>query len=625
MKKTGAIEPRRSKAEGVVTTECRSSERVEYMSDVDFDELTSDERAPLQGWDNPHDVDDAKRKIRDLQYALVGPHAGKHAFDLGASLYDLGISQKLADELIFEICTLPEEKPIRAEIERVYSVLTHPPGLKSHAPGNDADAWAERFKGDVEDPDAWLEGGQFTDGSGPRVWPKPISYQGRHGAKNADLFLAERPTRLISSDGLLYSFENRIWREIPETMLAAEIRATDPKLYLDTGNINSMVNAIHLARFTTARPYGWLEKPENAPAECDLILFRNGILDFASGELLPHDGRYFATGLPDFEFDPAKTCPRYDRFLNEVLHPSFHDTLHEFAGYAMTPDNSLGKMLALIGAGRGGKSTLAHILQLLCGPYHSISRSLTDLGGEFGLEGTMDKRLLTIPDAHDADIHKRSVALNRLKAISGNDDVGINRKNLPIVTARLIARIVIVANRHPKFLDESGALEAREIPLIFETTFRGREDFELAEKLEAELPGIANRALEGLRRLRNNGGKFTIGAKGRLAIQQIGESQSPALRFAKERLIVTGNRADYASLADVFEAYEDWANFAESLGRAEKRNRDDFKNDLVAALTVHGVGYTRLRWHDPTKPKRRKGELKWGFFGVRIKKVRVPE
>lgn len=588
------------------------------------DDLVDSAVAPLKGWDHPHDVDDTKRILREFALSFFGKGAEKAAFDCAVVCYNLAVSPELARKLIIEICKPSDENCVWEEVERAYRVLQHPPGLKSHVPGNDEKAWSERVKQTSDDPDAWMEG-TVIDGSDEPGWTKPIAYEHKHGAKNAELFLSHRPAPMISSDGVLYSFEKRVWREIPPIMLAAEIRTTDPALFLDTGNIDSMIRAIHVARFKTARPYGWIDPPHNAPAANDLILFGNGILDFATGDLLPHDGRYFATGLPMFDFEPDADCPRWDRFLDEVLDPSFHDTLHEFAGYAMTADNSLSKMLVLIGAGRGGKSTTAHILQSLCGPHHSVSRSLTDLGGEFGLEGTIDKRLLTIPDAHDADPNRRSVALNRLKAISGNDDVGINRKNLTILTARLMARIMIVANRHPKFLDDSGALAAREIPLIYETSFRGREDFDLTGRLESELSGIANRALEGLRRLRANGGKFTAGVKMRAAIQEIAESQSPALRFAKEHLIVTGDLGDYVPLATVFDAYEDWAHYHESLGRGEKRNRDDFKNDLVSALTAQGVQYTRRRWHDPTRPERKKGELKRGFFGIRLKIPRVPD
>jgi hypothetical protein len=58
--------------------------------------------------------------------------------------------------------------------------------------------------------------------------------------------------------------------------------------------------------------------------------------------------------------------------------------------WAMTPGTSLEKSLALIGARRGGKSTALRVMTWLCGASHVISRTLNDLGGEFGLEGALD-------------------------------------------------------------------------------------------------------------------------------------------------------------------------------------------------------------------------------------------
>ena len=243
---------------------------------------------------------------------------------------------------------------------------------------------------------------------------------------------------------------------------------------------------------------------------------------------------------------------------------------------------------------------------------------MNDLAEGFGLEGALDAKLLLIPDAHDTDSNRRSVALDRLKSITGQDEISVNRKGLKMVTARVPARIVIAANRHPKFLDDSGALAARELVLVFERSFEGHEDRDLSSKLRAELPGIANRALAGLRRLRTNGGKFTVGAKGRAAARELAESQSPALRFAQASLVITGDLNDRVSLRAVFDAYQDWA-FAEGLSGREIRNRDDMKNDIVAALATRGVVHGRRRWHDPNKPKIGAGTITRGFFGLKIR------
>jgi P4 family phage/plasmid primase-like protien len=570
--------------------------------------------APKQGWDNACDVREGKQLCRDLHgVARRTKKDLPEVFALAGRLRQFGISERLAADLIWTFNQPPFEKvEVVHETHEAYRLATNPPGLLSQA-GRPENDWTPTEADDLDDV-SWLEGGA-------PVWPRPMHYDAKqHNSKLAESLLADRPAKLIFSDGTFYTLEDgKVWRELPDTELAAEIRQTDPALVLDTPRIWGIVSAVKLMAFTKARPFEWIDEPHDAPLANDLILFRNGLFDFATGELAPHTGRYFATGLPDFDHDPAATCPLWREKLGEWLHPSFHPTLQEFVGYMLTPDTRIETLLAMIGATRGGKGTIAFVMQSLVGPDHHCSRTMNDLAGEFGLEGVTDKRVMFIPDAHNTELSRRSAALERIKSITGNDVLSVNRKNKGIINARIPAKLVLVANQHPKFLDESGALAARELLLIFRNSFRGKEDRELRSKLAAELPGIANWAMEGLRRLRDSGGKFTIGAEGKAASRELAESQSPALRFARDCLIVTGDPDDFEGLPEVYERYEQWASFVESLGSREKRNRDDFKSDLVAALTSRGVVYERRRWHDPSKPETRRAARVRGFFGFKLK------
>lgn len=578
---------------------------------------------PPHGWDNAADVDQAKTWLTGMRGLVVRNAKGtKHLFDFGMKLRNFGVSHALAVDLVIAIIAPPfEEEIVRKAVTRPYEVASGLPGALSVIRTDEGE------EPDTTDDDDWLYGGSVTD---QPTWPRPVEYDPKqHGAKNAEKFLLERPAKLISSDGVLYTRDRNVWREISDKELAGEIRATDPKLINDTGKIFSMVAEMHIARPTRARPFDWIDEPNDAPLPNDLILFANGMLDLDSGRLIPHTHRYFATGLPDFNHDPAAACPLWKEKLGEWLAPSFHPTLQEFVGYLLTPDTRIEALLAMIGATRGGKGTISQVMQWLVSREHYTARTLNDLGGSFGLEGCTDKRIIFVPDAHDSKVDNRNVVLDRLKCISGNDDVSVNRKNKTIITTRIPAKIILVANRHPKFLDESGALAARQVLVIFGNSFKGREDRDLRSKLRDELPGIANWALEGLRRLRVNGNRFTIGAEGKAASRELAESQSPALRFAQERLIVTGDLNDHVPLGEAFTAYEDWATYTESLSSRERRNRDDFKHDLMAALMTKGVQYARRRWHDPTRPRwerHGKGEIKRGFFGFRMKpSERVPD
>jgi P4 family phage/plasmid primase-like protien len=424
-----------------------------------------------------------------------------------------------------------------------------------------------------------------------RPWPVNIAYTVKHGAANAALFLHKRPFPVISSDNILYSFEGGRYVANDDAIMAAEVRRTDPTNALDVDHVRKLVTGIHHKTSVSARPFQWIGNTADQPQ--DVVIFKNGLLDLDTGSLLPHDGQYFATGLPSHDFDPLAECPQFMKLLDQ-LDPSFHQTLQEWFGYCLAGDTSAHKFAVFVGIRRSGKSTLLRVLQNLVGTELSHSGMLADLGNDFGLEGCVGKRLLAIPDAHDVSGQggARGKALERLKSIVGEDDVSINRKGVAIYATRLPIKITMVCNKMPTFIDESGALSSRMLIFNFEKSVEGHEDRALAKKLEAEMSGIANWALIGLGRLIQNGMQFTQGDAGRQAALDAAMSQSPAARFAEEHLEVTGATEDFVTMSEVYRAYRDFAN-DQGLRGGEFRSQSKLKDDLVAALP--GIRYAQRR------------------------------
>ena len=335
-----------------------------------FDPVTFEQSrflAPVNGWDYAEDVEEGKMACHNARYSISrGPKKGaEDVANIAVRLRDFGISAATAITLIQKYCEplLPEEIVTDA-VNNYYRYAASVPGLLSKA-ANQRERWRAAIAQDEESEDAWMDAAANS-----RVWPRPVLYElkGKNSAQLAEQFLTMRPNELMVSDGVIYTLEaNKIWSVLSEEELAAEIRATDPTLQLDTPLIFRMIAGIKMGRFTRARPFEWIEKPVNSPEPRDLVLFRNGVLDFKSGRLHPHTGRYFATGTPDFDYDREATCPTWDRCLDEWLDPSFHDTLHEWLGYTMTPDTSLRKFLVMIGVSGGGKSTVLTINRQIVG------------------------------------------------------------------------------------------------------------------------------------------------------------------------------------------------------------------------------------------------------------------
>jgi len=463
-----------------------------------------------------------------------------------------------------------------------------------------------------------------------KAWPVEITYGGPRNkntpSQNALIFHGARPKSLLyAADDFYTANDSGYWAVMTTDDLRAEIRCTDPGCqYLSTsGQISSMVDELKITTGirSPAMPFEWIDPPDDAPSPNDLILARNGIYSIATGDLMELTTDYFATAVPAWDFDAAAECPNWLKFLDEVLHKSFHPTLQEWFGYTLTPDTSQEKLAVLVGASRGGKGTIKNILEQLTGDAHRGSITLNDLAGEFGLQSMIDKKLIVIPDASDTDASRRATAIERIKSISGSDALSVNRKNKTLLpNVRLPGKLTILCNRHPKFIDDSSALANRELVFTFDRSFLGKEDVTLRDKLAVEMPGIANWGIKGLKRLREQG-RFTVGIKGAAAQRQVALSQSPALRYAAECLVVTGEATDVLPVPMAFAAYEAWSD-RESLGRGERRNKSDFKDDMIAALRARGVEYAvnQIRWHDPLKPSGGNGErIKGRFLGVRLK------
>ncbi len=176
------------------------------------------------------------------------------------------------------------------------------------------------------------------------LWPIELQYHPKNStSQNALLLLRERVAateKLIFAVGDFYTLGNGgIWHKLEADDLRAEIRLTDPGAnHLTSGEIRAMLDELKITNTvrTKARPFEWLDKPDKAPDAKNLVLAANGIVNSVTGNLMTiNDGRYFATALPEWEYDPAATCPLWEAKLKEWLHPDFVKPLQDFLGYSL--------------------------------------------------------------------------------------------------------------------------------------------------------------------------------------------------------------------------------------------------------------------------------------------------
>ena len=310
-------------------------------------------------------------------------------------------------------------------------------------------------------------------------------------------------------------------------------------------------------------PPCWLD---GGPAG-NVLAFKNGLVDIDTGEMMPLTPRLWIHHELDFEYDPDAKCPLWERWLGEVFadDAETQSCVEEQLGLGMTSDVSFHRAFLWIGKkGREGKGTLAHVLQKLCSPTAYVSLSFHDwLRGDYSAEAMIGKKAGVFHDTRfkegkwygqnydpgGMDHASKEMALK----ITGADDQTIRRKYNPVAWQGVLPmKMYLISNKIPNFNDP--ILEMRFIKIAFKVSFRDREDRLMREKLEAELPGIANRCLAGYRRLCARG-KFIQPASGFELAREVARASNPVRAFLDDKCVLGDGSVQPKILFKVFQKW----------------------------------------------------------------------
>lgn len=342
------------------------------------------------------------------------------------------------------------------------------------------------------------------------------------------------------------------------------------------------------------------------------IALANGVLDMHTWQLMAHTPERFNLAALPYDYDPMAVCPQWLAFLGEVIpDPESQLLLQQWFGYLLSGRTDLQKILSLFGASRSGKGTILRVLDAFTGMHNVATVTLSTLAGQFGRQSLIGKSLMQITDANWR-IRDIDIAVETLKAISGEDSAGVPRKNQDDWQGTLAARIVLLANDEPKFNDPSGALLNRMIHIEFTRSFLGREDEGLTGRLLTELPGIFNWAVSGLMSITAMG-RLVVPAASRAAAEEIELTTNPVAGFLRAACGFTDPASCVAVyLDDLHAAFTRWAFQA---GRFRPAERDVFARDLRSAARGR---FTARRVWVGTGPDRKQVQA---IFGIELLSV----
>lgn len=284
----------------------------------------------------------------------------------------------------------------------------------------------------------------------------------------------------------------------------------------------------------------------------------------ARGEAIPEDAMraadssLFTWGMIPCEFDPEATCPRWEQFVREAC-PNDAGMLQKMFGLSLTFDRRYNVFFIIHGAAGTGKSTALKILASL-NKGTTCSVSLSEFDKTFNPYDLTVNRLNLLSDmgavsAIDSGVGDRE---GLLKTCTAGEMKNVQLKYVNPMTRALRSLLVFGCNTLPHFADRSRAISDRMRIISFPNIFRATatEDNKLAEKLQAELPGILIWALKGYGELLNSGVAVfpeTLESQ-RLKTDSINASH-PERLFCDDLLVLTGNPDDQLPTMRVYDEY----------------------------------------------------------------------
>ncbi|MCA9726035.1 MAG: bifunctional DNA primase/polymerase [Candidatus Eisenbacteria bacterium] len=298
------------------------------------------------------------------------------------------------------------------------------------------------------------------------------------------------------------------WREDDRCTVEAWAKETVRSIYLEASTAEASADQKALAKHAVtsgnaARLSAMVDAarsepgipivPDQLDAHPWLLACPNGTLDLLSGRFHParrDDLLSRCTGVP---YDESADCPRWERFLREVLpDQETRDFLQRAAGYSLTGSTSEQCMFIAWGAGANGKSTLIETLLRIVGDYSMRAPTEMLLGrkGDAIPNDIAQLKGRRFVAAAETDTGRR-FSEGIIKQLTGSDTISARFMRGEFFEFSPICKLWLSTNHKPviRGTDEGIWRRIRLIP--FEQTFPPEaRDPELPADLAKELSGI---------------------------------------------------------------------------------------------------------------------------------------
>jgi putative DNA primase/helicase len=253
--------------------------------------------------------------------------------------------------------------------------------------------------------------------------------------------------------------------------------------------------------------------PDQFDNDLNVLNMSNGTLDLQTFALQSHNPQRLLSLQSPVAFDPGADCPIWRHCMNRwIADDATRLFLQDAIGVTLSGKVFDEFFIFLYGDGDNGKSTFLRVLEWLMGSYWHKTQAETIMQArdqrqanapapeKLALKGA---RLVTV---HEID-RKHILNATLIKDLTGRDAItarGLFEKLETTFEPQFT--LWMFGNGKPQIKDTSGGMWRRPRLIDFGQPIPASErDPQLGDKLCAELPGILNWAIEGLRRVYDRG------------------------------------------------------------------------------------------------------------------------
>lgn len=295
--------------------------------------------------------------------------------------------------------------------------------------------------------------------------------------------------------------------------------------------------------------------------------FRNGIFDWSTFKLLPHDKKTVA--FHSFDFDCPHNAqvihtPVFDAYLKRCFldDPQMQAFIPEMLGYYMLPQTKEPAAFYLYGQARSGKSVMLDLVRELIGDQFACSFSLQSLTSDKYTVAELAGKRINIQDEDESEF----ILSDKFKALISQNKMQAERKYGTPFTFRPRCKLLFGSNQLPMFKNVDDGLMRRLRFIEYKHPLRPDEqDKNILQKLIQELPGIVQKAMQAAEAFMARKEEFNLPEASLQTAKQFNIESEPALSFMEEIYVIRPDAADdaipsegWTAFSDIYRDYREW-------------------------------------------------------------------